>query len=68
MYEYDEANDRYTYREGWWEVIEDSFPTTLSEFIDAILPPNAYYEGARWNAQKRALEFAKDNYNLEPFL
>ena len=21
--EYDEANDRYTYREGWWEVIEN---------------------------------------------
>ena len=21
--EYDEANDRYTYREGWWEVIDN---------------------------------------------
>ena len=23
MNEYDEANDRYTYLEGWWEVIDN---------------------------------------------
>lgn len=46
--------------------IEDSSPATLTEFIDTILPAPSYSEGQRHLVQKRAIEYAKKNYSLEP--